>query len=753
MSIPVRLTKLRFLAQEMQLALFLAKNTAPDHRSRNLARHVLVRAKEFIEHARQLRRPLQAAGFAVARYHAEKERYAQDFDAYVTTRDRLAAHVQDLDFVERLNRWNDIEFQKLDYFAEAARDIYTDLLGGLLIPDFPPYQALPDLKNPALTEGLNRAMAVHSTEATPEVTLDALGMTRPGVLASLSTSASHERASQLVMLGRWMDDLLALSLQLAPFPACVRILKARILTDVVSYADVLITRTNAGPLQQMPGLDQALADEGQDIAPITDFVQNFRYDANLEPLRALRNEFGGHLEIDEAVALPDIVAHIDGLSLEQALRLLRRLVAVFERMCRSIFYLRQYRTEGMRLYGVSVPIRDTYVPFDTERPRPVAVELSPATWNMADAERMLELWLLGGEAGEAASAYFLDMFHRSEVLEQISEEERVGDHFRSYTQHAFRAVHHFLLESLIQETEPRRARRTLDLLIRGRGGYPHPLSQIVVRCHAASRTAVSDEALYRALGFIVDLPDARAWEALQRGARSADAETRYQAIQASFRIFVRREGCDRFNGHGRRVYAQEVGVLLDGLPELQRLSLLLAFASHLTVGEGSWTLNSFLTERAELHQDIVSAALRLVRKGARAEVRLQLDDLLKDHDYAAICLALGGRLSDDDEDAARTLFALPLDQLEQATEHVTSLGHYVNCALCLQRFAEAVAWVQRIAVLRPERPALQLVQVAVWMEIPDGRAEAKRLLEQLREEYAFHGADQAEFNRLADKLA
>ena len=97
--IPVRVEKLRFIAEEMQIALFLAQHLTEPFYARTLARHVLIRAENFIEHARGLRSPLNQAGHRTTDFNTKKEAYAQNFAEYFTEpRHRLSAHVQDLDW-------------------------------------------------------------------------------------------------------------------------------------------------------------------------------------------------------------------------------------------------------------------------------------------------------------------------------------------------------------------------------------------------------------------------------------------------------------------------------------------------------------------------------------------------------------------------------------------------------------------------------------------------------------------------------
>jgi hypothetical protein len=59
-----RVEKLKFLVDEMQLAFHLTMHLTDPFVARTLARHILIRTENFIEHARRLRRPLNDAGYA-----------------------------------------------------------------------------------------------------------------------------------------------------------------------------------------------------------------------------------------------------------------------------------------------------------------------------------------------------------------------------------------------------------------------------------------------------------------------------------------------------------------------------------------------------------------------------------------------------------------------------------------------------------------------------------------------------------------
>ncbi len=126
MSFPTRFEKLKFIVDELQLAVYLARYAPDDFVARSLSRHVAIRANDFIDRARRLRKPLNEAGFDTREFNKTKEVYAQYFDEYFhVVRDKLGAHVQDFDFGQRIELWNDIEIVKIEYFVSFQQGCMT----------------------------------------------------------------------------------------------------------------------------------------------------------------------------------------------------------------------------------------------------------------------------------------------------------------------------------------------------------------------------------------------------------------------------------------------------------------------------------------------------------------------------------------------------------------------------------------------------------------------------------------------------
>lgn len=112
----------------MHLALCIARHGPSDFVGRALARHVVVRARDVIALAFDALGELRGAGVQVEDVRARVAAYRDAFDEYYdTTRTKLGAHVQPIEFQERLELWTDLEVVKLSYFVDGARETYDAL--------------------------------------------------------------------------------------------------------------------------------------------------------------------------------------------------------------------------------------------------------------------------------------------------------------------------------------------------------------------------------------------------------------------------------------------------------------------------------------------------------------------------------------------------------------------------------------------------------------------------------------------------
>ncbi len=170
---------------------------------------------------------------------------------------------------------------------------------------------------------------------TVEIGADPLAMTRPDSTVLINTTPIHARAGHLALIQRWMRAQAKLLQRFGAFPNVVRFLKARMITDLVSACDCLITRdVDLAAPQRMDGLDALLAKEISQNA-IEQFKTIFRVEEEIEPYREIRNKVSSHLDGNVTVMLENLLKRLDDIDFEAGLEIYDKLRQVFERLCPS----------------------------------------------------------------------------------------------------------------------------------------------------------------------------------------------------------------------------------------------------------------------------------------------------------------------------------------------------------------------------------------------------------------------------------
>lgn len=351
-TLAIRLEKVRFLVQELELLTSMCDASPTDETKRMLARRVLIRAADVVAHLQSLRSDLLAAGINYRDLKERRAAYEAELDAhYRTSRDRLSAHQQDLGLQDRIDLWEDIEAAKISYFVDGARELYEECLGSMGLPGFSAYSSPPEADDPAMLEAV--ATALHEPRAPGQFVVmaaDPLAITRPRTVGMLNASPPHQRAGQLALLRRWIRMGAQLWIATREMPGCRRAVTAQLLTDIVSFADCLITRADASPKQTMEGLDRLL--NSHDEGAFARFERTFRFAEVLDPIRDVRNKVGAHLETDPRTDLDAVHRRIDSVDLWRLMSFYQVLHALFRDVCGRVLYLRGYLLDDEPLIGV-----------------------------------------------------------------------------------------------------------------------------------------------------------------------------------------------------------------------------------------------------------------------------------------------------------------------------------------------------------------------------------------------------------------
>lgn len=583
-ELSVRLDKLRFLAEELQLAFALA-NSAPDAwNARLIARHILIRAYDVIAHARQIRKFVRTFG-SDQKFHEAKEAYASWFDEYFKmARHKLGAHVQDLDFGQRIELWNDIETSKIGTFVEGAAEIYG-LLAPLNLPGYVPVTSPPpELADPAFLSALAQFQQ-SVLPARAEYASDPLAMTRAGTLAGSGNTPIHHRAAQLSLIGRWVRWDRATLDRFAAFPRVRRILLSRLVTDLVSFADCLITRpTASGALQTMVGFNDLMAAEaGGPSSALATFLSGYQFESVLNRYRPVRDQIGGHLEIDPTQALPDVFLSLDSVDLADLQNFFEVMRHAFFAACGERVYLSLYRADGESIRG-GVPIRlSTVVAYDPAARQDPDPELKRVhEWGPDDFRRILAGWFSEDpEKQDAALDAFRSGFGQNRG-EEFTVEHSTSSSSR-WDRTAFTIAHGVLLEALIEAPSQTHAALLIELLLGASRGHPNRGAELLIRYIEQGGPLSNTPLVIHSLGMLAEWDVPRFMSPLANAAMPGQPwPSRREAIIAHFRIFVRDEGLLRINN--QMIFAQmgdEIEPFIVAVSPREELELRLAMASSL----------------------------------------------------------------------------------------------------------------------------------------------------------------------------
>ena len=732
-----RIEKLRYIVEEMQIAFHLATNFTDSFFARTIARHILVRAENLIAHARGLRRPLRGAGFDTSIFHTAKEAYASEFEEYFkVARHKIGAHVQDFDFGKRIELWNDIEIVKLSYFVDGAREIYEGL-AALPVPGYAPYTAPVELSDPKIVEILHQIQRSLNARNWVEMGTDPLAVTRGNTSAVLNTTPIHARAGQLALIRRWIALQLELRGKLAAYPAIARLFKERIITDIVSFCDCLVTRpVSVNASQAMDGLDALLQAESESSAAIDDFVAASHFETDLAVTRRVRDKIGAHLEIDEAETLPMLLADLNAFDLDKALAFYTRVAAAFNKQCFAVLFLRMYAADGARLYGVTTAHSEVKPFAGVADPTPAVPPALPLINDEQECAKNLRLWLDGDENQMGtARDFFWKAFMGSNNIKDIDEMEQFGGGAK-YHRHHFRQAHQFLLESLNDCQADSDFEGIINLVLSCRSGAPYPLSEVLVR-YAPQATVIRQYLICRALGEIGSEPHESVSKFLDVQMLSPAWPVRLEAVMARYKSFIKNEGVYRANhkGHVKVEHDALVASMTQAMSPDERLICLLGFASAHTGPLAGVFTTPFSSNYTALQAELEMLILPLLNDDANSKAAT-LKQLIQTHDYVGVSVHIAINLNGGEN---HPLYAALVDACCRGTIIAASNNqasrHLAMCYVLKKDYRFAFEIAGPLAERNPDWIDAQILSAQIQGEIIGAEAEARELVSGIRSAY------------------
>jgi hypothetical protein len=745
----VRLEKLHFLTEEIVLAGALASHATDSDMARMLSRHVAIRVPDFVEHARQLRNSL-AASPASTRFKGTVNAFADSFSEHLArTRHKLGAHVQDINLIELVELWASIDKSMIQYFAHGASELW-DSLAELGVPGHQPFATPASLASPeaaSVLEYLARDVEIPATFGT-----DALAFARANSQTLFNGTPVHQRAGQLALLRRWIRAERELFALFKPHPSIARILKARILTDIVSFHDCLITRPlQPGAPQQMDGLDAFIAAAGETPTAILAFVASSRDGTTIDPIRQVRNRIGGHLEIDPGVPLSALIAQLDSLDLADAERHYARLEATFVQTCRQVAFLMTHLMDGHEVGGMLVN-RARVAPFDQSRPDLIAGCLVAATYSHAEMQEQLERWE-GGSGPFAAEAldYFRNAFSHAPLAAPRQRVEEFGSS-RRFHQLAIRTSHLFLRNALL--TADVEQEEGIIALAANCPGFPVELADILAEYHKATGGPPST-ALLTALGILAPwwLEEARA--IVEDALVSGPGTDRLLARAVLLRIHLRDEGLARTNGWPSHIdWASVERKITSDIQVGEDIAVPVVLASAFLGKDTGFFIRKFDTE----YRAFANAALMAARARLKGTLDSARDETLQNLLYsghlaqAVLCIVTTnprGQAAAAKQALLRAL-ALGLIETGRSTEEGAAVA---ECLLLCNAPEAALDVLDRLSRREPGNVEYALRAVEVLAEIEGIAAYCQFHIKQIRDQFHLDEADQARLEAIERQFA
>jgi len=734
MTLAIRLEKLRFLVSEMRVAYILTSAAPNSFVARTLALHVIVRAKDFIGHTRALRRPLMQAGFDVKYFHSTKEVYARDFaDHFQIARDRLAAHVQDFDFWKRILHWNDIEIRKIQHLADGAEELYRHL-ASLNIPSYVPYTEPAELSDPAFKAALGDFGWDRTDKNHVEMSSDPLAATRDNTSAVMSGGDLNARGGQLALIRRWVTLQTPLLEKFAAFPSVVRIIKARLITDIVSFDDALVTRSvTPGAPQEMDGIDKLIVAQGGSAKIIADFVASSRFDVEVARTRDVRNKIGAHLEVSDTVPLATLLALLDGFDLGAALKFFELTYAAFRKIAIEFLPLRLFAADGARIHGVT-PSKISSVPYSGSAPEVPVQPPAPYVFDAETLQANLQRWLDGDEEQKAnARHYYYQAFMNSALLETINDPNAYNYAYWKYP-HRYREAHK-VIEDFLRQCSDNDYFAALQLLERCRD---YAQVEILVRTAPNQLPVIRHSAMCRTIGEMASLPHDSAQNLLLFSLHHPIWSVRLEATLALVKIYIRSEGQHRFNNKNgvRLSFDIFVKPLLARLTPEERLIAMLGVASAMTGQRLATFQSQFKNEIDSLLIELEAVCMAQLKQPVGEEQRKALTTLISQRDFVGVAVLLAGDMQDRTEVKLSRACLIDAAGRQAIDGYGPQSGRHLAMALLMgEHYDYALAQAKNVAEANPDNLVFQYTVLCVLYNTPGADEAALREIDRLRTQF------------------
>jgi len=573
---------------------------------RSLARFVALRTDDFIKLAFSLNKATINQQQIKDDLNALQDLYKTHFKMQ---RDKFGAHFQELDFASRLEFWSQIDYDKSSFFSSIPIDIYDKFNS---LTDYETSEILLGEISEELKENIKQLNSVLDIEKYPNFSSDILSLTRYNSGGLIPCSNLQIKAGVLKSLEIIIDYTIELYKVCLVNESISDILKKIIITDVVSYCDNFITRTDlgAGAKQEEDGLDKILdATEFTNAKKIiSDFLSSYKFKENLNKIRNIRNTSCGHIDSSTSITL--LKTDLDSLSFEEIESLYSQLKKTFKKICREELVFRTFCLEPKdRVYGVQKLVGMPVKPFD-EGSVP-ETEFDSLDVDDLNNYRFYFSVFDNKDSHEEARHYFWDCFSRSKLVENIRY-ETINGSYTSYKSIEYRETHKYFYELLSSDTESVQNKiKVIQLFLQCKSGYPNTLLYILLKTYDGNKKNSSLNLQYiYSFGELCSKIDEKVTNILKSNLDQSEFYKYYHSLLSIYKIDIKSRQHVTLDVNSEESALSKL--IKDEITKSNlflKVMVSLAFTSELQISIGSFYLKALKTLYLDYYRDVFQKSI------------------------------------------------------------------------------------------------------------------------------------------------
>ncbi|MBL7921140.1 MAG: hypothetical protein JNJ40_12555 [Bacteroidia bacterium] len=444
---------------------------------RSLARFISVRIDDFIKLGFKLNKDSINLQIIKDDLNALQKFYEEFLKLQ---RDKYGAHVQDLDFSQRIEVWLNIDLQKTTFFTEQPISIYKlfDSLPGYE----PPEQLFSGISNELerLIIDVNHSLDL---ESAPRMAMDIFSLTRYNSSGVLFCHPMQDKAGVLKGLELLITYEYELLKVIDVNLSLSNVIKKMLILDVISYCDNLFTRTDIQPgaLQEMDGLDKFIVEEEHPAAYelLMSFKASYLLVDNAATLRTVRNKVCGHITPQSQVQ--DLEVTLESVTNKWISEFYSQLKNVFTQICGRELTFKMFLIEPNKMQGVG---GFTYKPSKafSDDTVPVTEFIHPDINSNDEIEKHYKQ-LINMENPDEVRHFFWDGFCSSSILENRNISITTTEGQILHHNYTWRKHFEFFERRLNSDIPLKEKIEIIQLFTNCSGGYPETLSYVLQKTY------------------------------------------------------------------------------------------------------------------------------------------------------------------------------------------------------------------------------------------------------------------------------